>query len=83
MLLRDLLDHFHGDVQKAVGAYNGGTKTPNPHYASAVTRVAEYARRVLEAAPVLQSQGSKPVSAGNGSDGGETASVRPWRLHDP
>jgi soluble lytic murein transglycosylase-like protein len=55
-LLRDLLDHFHGDVQKAIGAYNGGTKTPNPNYAIAVTNIAEYARRVLEHAPVLKAE---------------------------
>ena len=56
LLLRELLDHFHGDVQKAIGAYNGGTKTPNPNYAFAVTNIAEYARRVLEHAPVLKAQ---------------------------
>src|SRR5207249_10523844 len=48
LLLRNLLDYFHGDVEKAIGAYNGGIKTPNPDYASGVTRVSEYARRVLE-----------------------------------
>ncbi len=56
LLLRDLLDHYQGDVQKAIGAYNGGTKTPNPNYAVAVTSIAEYARRVLEHAPVLKAE---------------------------
>jgi hypothetical protein len=48
LLLRDLLDHFGGDVEKAIGAYNGGVKTPNPDYASGVKNVADYARRILE-----------------------------------
>src|SRR6266436_261404 len=53
LLLRGLLDHFGGDVDKAIGAYNGGVKTPNPAYASGVKTVAEYARRVLEHATAL------------------------------
>jgi hypothetical protein len=56
LLLRDLLDHFHGDVQKAIGAYNGGTKTPNSRYAFGVTGIADYARRVLEHAPILKAE---------------------------
>jgi hypothetical protein len=54
LLLRGLLDRFDGDVDKATGAYNGGVKTPNPAYASGVKTVAEYARRVLEHATVLE-----------------------------
>jgi hypothetical protein len=53
LLLRGLLDHFDGDVDKATGAYNGGVKTPNPAYAAGVKTVAEYARRVLEHATAL------------------------------
>jgi hypothetical protein len=53
LLLRGLLDHFDGDVNKAIGAYNGGVKTPNPAYAAGVKTVAEYARRVLEHATAL------------------------------
>ncbi len=53
LLLRGLLDHFAGDVEKAIGAYNGGVKTPNPAYAAGVKTVAEYARRVLEHATAL------------------------------
>jgi hypothetical protein len=48
LLLRDLLDKFNGDVSKAVGAYNGGVKNPNPKYAAGVEMVASYARNVLE-----------------------------------
>jgi len=48
LLLRDLLDGFNGDVEKAVGAYNGGPRNPNLHYAAGVQAVAEYARNVLE-----------------------------------
>jgi hypothetical protein len=53
LLLRELLDHYHGDVQEAIGAYNGGTVAPNLHYALAVTGIADYARRILEHAPIL------------------------------
>src|SRR6267378_3519466 len=53
LLLRGLLDHFGGDVDKAIGAYNGGVKAPNPAYASGVKGVAQYARRVLEHATAL------------------------------
>lgn len=48
LLLRDLLDRFQGDVQKAVGAYNGGPRNPNLQYAAGVQMVAEYARNILE-----------------------------------
>jgi len=48
LLLRDLLDYFGGNVEKAIGAYNGGVRTPNPDYASGVKNVADYARRILE-----------------------------------
>jgi len=66
LLLRGLLDHFGGDVDKAIGAYNGGVKTPNPAYASGVKVVAEYARRVLEHATVLEdpaANAKNPVAA--------------------
>jgi hypothetical protein len=48
LLLRDLLDRFSGDVEKAVGAYNGGFRNPNLQYAAGVQQVAEYARNILE-----------------------------------
>jgi soluble lytic murein transglycosylase-like protein len=48
LLFRDLLDHFTGDVQKAVGAYNGGAGNPNLEYSAGVEMVATYARRILE-----------------------------------
>jgi hypothetical protein len=47
LLLRNLLDYFQGDVQKAQGAYNGGRKNPNLDYSSGVATVASYARRVV------------------------------------
>jgi hypothetical protein len=72
LLLRDLLDHFHGDVQKAIGAYNGGTKTPNSNYAFTVTGIAEYARRVLEHAPVLKAEDPLQLMT--------TSSGSPWAL---
>jgi hypothetical protein len=53
LLLRDLLDRFGGDVQKAVGAYNGGPSNPNLQYADGVEQVASYARRVLEQAAFI------------------------------
>lgn len=48
LLLRELLDHYHGDMQQAIGAYNGGTIAPNLRHALAVTSIADYARRILE-----------------------------------
>lgn len=54
LLLRDLLDRFHGDVTKAVGAYNGGYRTPNLQYAAGVQMVADYARRVIGHAAELK-----------------------------
>jgi hypothetical protein len=56
ILVRDLLDHFNGDVAKAVGAYNGGVKNPNAAYEEGVTRVAQYARRMLERAAALNGE---------------------------
>lgn len=47
LLLRHLLDSFHGDVQKAEGAYNGGRGDPNPAYSAGVEMVASYARQVV------------------------------------
>ncbi|HEY6384467.1 MAG TPA: hypothetical protein VIX91_02170 [Candidatus Acidoferrum sp.] len=52
LVLRDLLDRFGGDVDQAIGAYNGGIRNPNPSYAAGVKNVALYARRVLEHAPL-------------------------------
>src|SRR5580693_6205673 len=52
LVLRDLLDRFGGDVDQAIGAYNGGARNPNPAYAAGVKNVALYARRVLEHAPL-------------------------------
>jgi hypothetical protein len=62
LLLRDLLDHFGGDVEKAIGAYNGGVRTPNPAYASGVKTVADYARRILEHASTPDAAGANAPS---------------------
>ena len=48
LVLRNLLDRFDGDVDRAIGAYNGGVGNPNPNYAASVKNIALYARRVLE-----------------------------------
>jgi hypothetical protein len=50
LLLRNLIDYFHGDVDKAAGAYNGGRIQPNMKYAEGVSMVADYAHRVLSMA---------------------------------
>ena len=63
LLLRDLLDHFGGDVEKAIGAYNGGVKTPNPAYANSVKNVADYARRILEHATAQDDPNAKAKSS--------------------
>jgi soluble lytic murein transglycosylase-like protein len=52
LVLRNLLDRFGGDVDQAIGAYNGGARNPNPAYAAGVRNVALYARKVLEHAPL-------------------------------
>ena len=52
LVLRDLLDRFGGDVDQAIGAYNGGVRNPNPAYAAGVKNAALYARKVLEHAPL-------------------------------
>jgi hypothetical protein len=55
LIFRNLLDRFHGDVLKAVGAYNGGTINPNLAYADSVRGIAEYVRRTVADAVVLES----------------------------
>ena len=47
LLIRDLLDRFHGDMAMATGAYNGTIRHPNLRYAEGVELVASYARRVI------------------------------------
>jgi hypothetical protein len=56
LLLRDLLDHFAGDVASAVGAYNGGPGNPNLRYEEGVRAAAEHARSVLERAAALNGE---------------------------
>lgn len=67
LLLRDLLDRFNGDVEKAVGAYNGGPRNPNSEYAAGVQIVASYARNVLERVSVINERAAKTELAGAGS----------------
>jgi hypothetical protein len=50
LLLRNLLDYFHGDAAKAAGAYNGGRIRPNMQYAEGVAMVSDYAHRALSMA---------------------------------
>lgn len=59
LLLRDLLNQFHGDVDKAVGAYNGGPRNPNTEYAAGVQMVASYARNVLERVTAVNEREAK------------------------
>lgn len=54
LLLRNLIDRFHGDITHAVGAYNGGPGAPNSDYAAGVGMVASYARKVLERSAAIQ-----------------------------
>ena len=56
LLLRDLLDHFDGDVSLAVGAYNGGPGNPNMKYEAGVRAAAEHARNILEQAAALNGE---------------------------
>jgi hypothetical protein len=71
LLLRDLLDHFGGDVDKAIGAYNGGVRNPNPAYASGVKTVADYARRILEHASALDD----PPTIAKGPTGSQSTAL--------
>jgi hypothetical protein len=92
LLLRGLLDHFGGDVDKAIGAYNGGVRTPNPAYAAGVKTVAEYARRVLEHATALDDPATKSKNPAITQPGPPAPSAAPtptapqqklpWRLND-
>jgi len=61
LLLRYLLDHFHGDVSLAVGAYNGGLGSPNATYETGVSRVADYARRILDRAALIHATAVEEV----------------------
>jgi hypothetical protein len=85
LLLRELLDHYHGDVQDAIGAYNGGIVAPNAHYALVVTGIADYARRILEHAPILLADDPTKLPATNSSIPAavdDTAGELPLRVLD-
>jgi hypothetical protein len=62
LLLRYLLDHFHGDVSLAVGAYNGGPGSPNSKYETGVSQVADYARRILDRAALIHAAAVEEVA---------------------
>ncbi|MGH9573149.1 MAG: hypothetical protein ACRD40_06415 [Candidatus Acidiferrales bacterium] len=47
LILRNLLDRFHGSIMQAVGAYNGGSQNPNLDYARSVHAIGQYAGRVI------------------------------------
>jgi hypothetical protein len=64
LVLRDLLDRFGGDVDRAIGAYNGGIRNPNPAYAAGVKNVALYARRVLEHTPPPATKSTAALPSG-------------------
>ena len=61
LLLRELLDQFHGDVTEAAGAYNGTVRHPNLRYAAGVQLVAQYAERIAGNAAQAE---SLPAAAG-------------------
>src|SRR6266849_2840010 len=77
LLLRGLLDHFCGDVDKAIGAYNGGLKNPSTAYAAGVKTVAEYARRVLEHATTLDDPQTSAKSFANVQSAASSAIAPP------
>src|SRR5467141_105065 len=86
LLLRGLLDHFGGDVDKATGAYNGGVRAPNPAYASGVKTVAIYARRILEHATALDDPATNAQNPAIASPPAPAPAPpqqkQPWRLAD-
>ncbi len=57
LILRNLLDRFHGNITSAVGAYNGGSQNPNLDYARSVHAIAQYARRMVGDAAIAASSG--------------------------
>jgi hypothetical protein len=60
LLLRHLVDQFHGNLGRAVGAYNGGPKHPNSDYAGDVETIADYARRIIEHAVAFDDEAVHP-----------------------
>ena len=54
LLFRELLDRCGGDVDRALGAYNGGLRNPNMIYAQGVRAAAEHARSLMEHAALLR-----------------------------
>jgi hypothetical protein len=86
LLLRELLDHYHGNVPEAIAAYNGGTATPNLRYAFEVAGIAEYARRILQHASVLHAPDPTKATATaplTPPDPDETVDDLPLRVPHP
>ena len=82
LLLRELLNHSRGDVRKAVGAYNGGVNTPNADYAAMVTRVAEYASRMIENGPVSEQRADQEIVGELPIDAHRTIVIQPSLVND-
>lgn len=85
LLLRDLLGRFDCNVDKAIGAYNGGVRNPNPAYASGVKTVALYARRVIGHAALSYPQTidnveltSEPFRPGSPAEDPPLTMLEPW-----
>lgn len=70
VLVRYLLDHFGGDIEKAVGAYNGGIGRPNARYGEHVEAAARHARRVLEQAAALHGMEMREANLAQPEGGG-------------
>jgi hypothetical protein len=60
LLLRHLVDRFHGNLDEAIGAYNSGPKRPNGDYAAEVETIADYTQTVIEHAIALDVESARP-----------------------
>ncbi|HTV57214.1 MAG TPA: hypothetical protein VMI06_20140 [Terriglobia bacterium] len=60
LLLRHLVDRFHGNLDEAIGAYNSGPKRPNGDYAAEVETIAGYAQKIMEHAIALDVESARP-----------------------
>jgi hypothetical protein len=79
LLFRHLLDETHGDVARAVGAYNGSLRKPNFQYAAGVKAVALYARSFLERAANLDGMNVAEAWLLKGSPGLSTEEIANYR----
>jgi hypothetical protein len=60
LLLRHLIDRFHGNLEKAIGAYNSGPKRPNGDYAAGVETIADYSREIMQHAIAFDDEAVRP-----------------------